>query len=197
MAQIQLLKSSATTLTPATPEASEFLQRFKIGAWLNCDVRQARNLLFHRRFFALLNLGFDYWTPAGGTITQAEKQFLTGYIRYLITIAGNADTLHETEQAYTERTAQRRADGHAISKSFEAFRRWATIEAGFYDEFVLPDSTRRREARSISFGNMTEPEFHEVYKAVFNVLWNTVLHRAFSSPNEAEAVALQLLELTV
>lgn len=195
MAQIQLLKTSSTTLTPATPEASAFLQRFKIGAWLNCDVRQARNLLFHRRFFALLNLGFEYWTPAGGTITPAEKQFLTGYIRYLITIAGHGDTLHETEMAYIERTAQRRADGHAIAKSFEAFRRWATIEAGFYDEFVLPDSTRRREARSISFGNMTEPEFHEVYKAVFNVLWNTILHRAFSSPHEAETVAMQLLEL--
>lgn len=196
MAQvIQLVKTSSTVLTPATPEASEFLQRVKIGAWLNCDVKQARNYLFHKRFFALLNLGFEYWTPAGGTITPAEKQYLSAYIRYLISIVGNDEILLETETAFTERSAQRRANGHAVVKSFEAFRKWATVEAGFYDEYVLPDNTRRREARSISFAKMSEGEFHEVYKAVFNVLWNHILFRSFSSRQEAENVAMQLLEL--
>ncbi|HEY4437659.1 MAG TPA: DUF1367 family protein [Lelliottia sp.] len=194
MAHIQLIKTSQNTLTPATPEASDFLQRVKIGVWLNCDVKQARNYLFHKRFFALLNMGFEYWTPAGGTITPAEKQYLNGYIRYLISIIGNDEALHETEQDYIERTSQRRANGHAVVKSFEAFRKWATVEAGFYDEFVLPDNTRRREARSISFANMSEGEFHEVYKAVFNVLWNTILFRSFSTEQEAESVAMQLLE---
>ncbi|HAU5602437.1 TPA: DUF1367 family protein [Citrobacter koseri] len=194
MAQIQLIKTSSTTLTPATPEASEFLQRVKTGAWLNCDVKQARNYLFHKRFFALLNLGFEYWTPTGGTITPAEKQYLTGYVRYLISIVANDDILIETEMAYAELTAKWRANGHAVVKSFEAFRKWATIEAGFYDEFVLPDNTRRREARSISFANMSEAEFHEVYKAVFNVLWNVILFRKFASQKEAENVAMQLLE---
>ncbi|MDF7681529.1 DUF1367 family protein [Enterobacteriaceae bacterium ESL0689] len=195
MAQIQLLKINSTTLTPATPEASDFLQRIKTGVWLNCDVRQARNYLFHKRFFALLNLGFDYWTPAGGTITQAEKQYLTGYIRYLISIVGNGETLYETESEYTRREAQRRADGHAVVKSFEAFRKWATIEAGFYDEYILPDNTRRREARSVSFASLDETGFREVYKSVFNVLWNTILCRKFPSQQEAENVAMQLLEL--
>lgn len=194
MAQIQLIKISSTTLTPATPEASAFLQRVKTGSWLNCDVKQARNYLFHKRFFALLNMGFEYWTPAGGAITPAEKQYLHSYIRYLISIVGNDEILLETETAFTERSAQRRADGHAVVKSFEAFRKWATVEAGFYDEFVLPDNTRRREARSISFANMSEGEFHEVYKAVFGVLWNTILFRSFATEQEAENVAMQLLE---
>lgn len=195
MAQIQLIKISPTTLTTANAEASEFLQRVKTGVWLNCDVKQARNYLFHKRFFALLNLGYEYWTPAGGTITPGEKQYLSAYIRYLISIVGNDDTLIETERSFSERAAQRRANGHAVVKSFEAFRKWATIEAGFYDEFVLPDSTRRREARSISFANMSEGEFYELYKAVFNVLWNVILFRKFSSQTEAENVAMQLLEL--
>lgn len=196
MAQvIQLVKASSTVLTPATPEASEFLQRVKTGAWLNCDVKQARNYLFHKRFFALLNLGFEYWTPAGGSITPAEKSYLAGFIKYQIVIVGNAEALFELERAYNENTAQRRVNGVAVVKSFEAFRKWATIEAGFYDEFILPDNTRRREARSISFSKMSEGEFHEVYKAVFNVLWNHILFRAFSSQHEAENVAMQLLEL--
>ncbi|HCD7552998.1 TPA: DUF1367 family protein [Citrobacter farmeri] len=195
MAQIQLIKSANLTLTPANAEAREFLQRIKTGVWLNCSVTQARNYLYHKRFFALLNLGFEYWTPTGGTVTPAEKQYLNGYIRYLITFVGNDETLFQTERDYNELAGKRRANGHAITKSFEAFRKWATVEAGFYDEFVLPDHTRRREARSISFASMGEHEFHEVYKAVFNVLWNHVLFRAFSSQQEAENVALQLLEL--
>jgi len=82
MAQIQLIKTAQNTLTPATPEASDFVQRVKIGVWLNCDVKQARNYLFHKRFVALLNMGFEYWTPAGGSVTSAEKQYLHSYIRY-------------------------------------------------------------------------------------------------------------------
>ncbi|MFP2239933.1 DUF1367 family protein [Pseudescherichia vulneris] len=194
MAQIHLIKSANMTLTPANAEASDLLQRVKMGVWLNCKITQARNYLYHKRFFALLNLGFEYWTPAGGIITPAEKEYLSGYIRYLISIVGNDDTLLQTELDYNERAGQRRANGHAIVKSFEAFRKWATVEAGFYDEFVLPDNTRRREARSISFANMSEQEFHEVYKAVFNVLWNYILSHAFSSRQEAENVAMQLLE---
>lgn len=194
MAHIQLIKATSSTLTPATPEASEFLQRVKTGVWLNCDVKQVRNYLFHKRFFSLLNLGFEYWTPAGGAITPAEKLFLADFIRYQISIVGNADALYELESAYNETTAQRRVNSVVIIKSFEAFRKWATIEAGFYDEFILPDNTRRREARSISFGKMNEAEFHEVYKAVLNVLWNYVLFRVFPSQQEAENVAMQLLE---
>lgn len=195
MAQIQLIKINADTLAPANVEAREYLARVKSGVWLNCDVKQVRNYLFLKRFFALLNLGFEYWTPAGGAITPAEKSYLAGFIKYQIVIVGNAETLFELERAYNENTAQHRVNGVAVVKSFEAFRKWATIEAGFYDEFILPDNTRRREARSISFAKMSEGEFHEVYKAVFNVLWNTILFRSFSSQREAENVAMQLLEL--
>lgn len=194
MVQIQLIKISPDTLTPATTEASDFLRRIKTGTWLNCDLKQARNYLFHKRFFALLNLGFEYWTPAGGTITAAEKEFLRGFIRYQISYVGNEAALYELERCWCESEATRRANGNAIVKSFEAFRKWATMEAGFFDEFILPDNTRRREARSISFAKMNEAEFHELYKAVFNVLWNTILFRCFSSLEEAERVAMQLLE---
>lgn len=196
MAQaIQLVKTSPTTLAPANDEAGEFLQRVKTGIWLNCNITQARNYLFHKRFFALLNLGYQYWTPTGGTITPAEKQYLSAYIRYLISIVGNEVALYQTELDFNDRVGQHRANGHAIAKSFEAFRKWATIEAGFYDEYILPDNTRRREARSISFANMSEQEFREVYKAVFNVLWNTILCKTFRSYQEADSVAMQLLEL--
>ena len=41
---------------------------------------------------------------------------------------------------------------------------------------------------------MDETEFQQVYKSVLNVLWNWILFRIFSSPEEVENVAVQLLE---
>lgn len=194
MAQIQLIKINADTLAPVNVEAREYLARLKNGVWLNCEIRQQRNYQFHKKLFSLLQLGFEYWTPAGGSITAAEKSYLSGYVRYLIALAGNAEIIEETAEAYAERTASHRVNGAALAKSFESYRKWATIEAGFYDEFILPDNTRRREARSISFAKMSEQEFSELYKAILNVLWNHILFRTFKSEAEAENAASQLLE---
>lgn len=194
MAQIQLVKTSPTTLAAANAEAGEVISRLKTGAWLNCDIRQARNYLFHKRFFALLNLGFEYYTPTAGAISETEKTLLRGYVDYLITMTGHQSILNETLGDYLDRSGQQRAEGVALVKSFEAFRKWAVMTAGFYDEFILPDGTRRREARSISFASMKEQEFQEVYKAVLNVLWNNILFRTFATQQEAENAAAQLQE---
>ncbi len=67
MAQLQLIKHSSNILIPATPETSDFLQsKCKLGAVLVADFKQVRNPAFHRRFFALLNLGFEYWELLAG-----------------------------------------------------------------------------------------------------------------------------------
>lgn len=194
MAQIYLLKSAQNTLTPATPEASEFIRKLNPGILLNCDVKQARNYQFHKLFFSLLNLGFHYWTPTGGAITESEKRLLRGYVDYLASIAGHHNTLLETQDIYLERVGRRRGDGLVLLKSFEAYRKWAVMTAGFYDVHVLPDGTLRKEARSISFASMKESEFRELYKAVINVLWFYILKRTFKSHQEAENAAAQLWE---
>jgi len=67
MAQLQLIKHSFNILIPATPETRELLQsKIKLGAVLIAEFKQVRNAAFHRRFFALLNLGFEYREPTGG-----------------------------------------------------------------------------------------------------------------------------------
>ena len=76
----------------------------------------------------------------------------------------------------------------ALLKHFESFREWATIQAGFYDEYQMPDGSRRRVAKSISFASMDDSQFNGVYKSVLNVLC-----RKFRSPAEAENASSQLL----
>ncbi|EFB1461252.1 TPA: DUF1367 family protein [Escherichia coli] len=197
MAHIQLVKqTSSGLLLPATPESCDFLHQIKIGEWIHADFKRVRNYAFHKRFFKLLQLGFDYWTPVGGAITPRERKLVSGFVDYLCESVGREHTpaLSEAAEQYLHTVATRRTRDTALLKSFDAFREWVTIQAGFYTEHFYPDGSRGRRAKSIAFANMDETEFQQVYKSVLNVLWNWILFRKFSSPEQVENVAAQLLE---
>ncbi len=194
MAQLQLIKQSANILIPATPETSDFLQsKCKLGAVLVADFKQVRNPAFHRRFFALLNLGFEYWEPTGGAISSNERRLVTGYARYLALFGGSETALLDAAEQYLDRIADKRTGSISACKSFDAYRAWVTIESGHYDAIQLPDGTLRKHPRSIAFANMDETEFQQLYKAALDVLWRWILSRAFRDQREAENAAAQLL----
>ncbi|MCD3179704.1 DUF1367 family protein [Salmonella enterica subsp. enterica serovar Enteritidis] len=197
MAHLQLVKqTSSGLLLPATPESGDFLRSVKIGEWIHADFKRVRNYAFHKRFFKLLQLGFDYWTPIGGAILPQEQELITGFVDFLCESAaqGHSPALSDAAEQYLHKVAVNRTLDVALLKSFDAFREWVTIQAGFYTEHYYPDGSRGRRAKSIAFANMDETEFQQVYKAVLNVLWNWILFRKFSSPEEVENVAAQLLE---
>jgi len=79
MAQLQFIKHQRGYLIPATPETSEFLQlKLKAGAWLTAEFKQSRNPAHQRKFFSLLNLGFEYWQPTGSAISSNERRLVRG-----------------------------------------------------------------------------------------------------------------------
>lgn len=194
MAQLQLIKHSSNILIPATPETSDFLQsKCKLGAVLVADFKQVRNPAFHRKFFALLNLGFEYWEPTGGAISSNERKLVTGYAKFLAAFGSNEGALLDAAEQYLVRIADKRAGSISLCKSFDAYRSWVIVEAGHYDAIQLPDGTLRKHPRSIAFANMDELEFQQLYKAALDVLWRWILSRAFRSQEEAENAAAQLL----
>lgn len=195
MAQLQLIKQSSGILIPATPETSEILQsKIKLGAVLVANFRQPRNSAFHRRFFALLNLGFEYWEPTGGAISSNERKLVTGFAKFLATYGGSENALENAAEKYLEQVAGRRVtNGISLCKSYEAYRAWVIVEAGHYDAIQLPDGTLRKHPRSISFANMGEIEFQQLYKAALDVLWRWILSRSFQTQQEAENAAAQLM----
>ncbi len=193
MAQLQLIKHSSNILIPATVETSDFLQsKCKLGAVLEADFRQLRNPAFHRKFFALLNLGFEYWEPTGGAISSNEHRLVTGYSKFLASYGGSEGALLDAAERYLDLIADKRAGSISICKSFEAYRAWVIVEAGHYDAIQLPDGTLRKHPRSIAFASMDELEFQQLYKAALDVLWRWILSRAFRSEAEAENAAAQL-----
>ncbi|WP_313486881.1 DUF1367 family protein [Pseudescherichia sp.] len=192
--QLQLIKQSSGILIPATPETSDFLHsKCKLGAVLEADFRQLRNPAFHRKFFALLNLGFEYWEPTGGAISSNERRLVTGYAKFLASYGGSEGALLDAAEQYLEQVGSRRVtNGISICKSFDAYRAWVIVEAGHYDAIQLPDGTLRKHPRSIAFASMDELEFQQLYRAALDVLWRWILSRAFRSQAEAENAAAQL-----
>ncbi|HID9453672.1 TPA: DUF1367 family protein [Serratia marcescens] len=194
MAQYSYTKTAGNLLVPTTREARDFLQSKKIGSILYADFKQARNPAFHRKFFSLLNLGFEYWTPAGGAVSPFEIQFLRGYIKRLARYVDDVGVFHAVADEYLLLVGDKRAERLTVAKSFHAYRRWVTVEAGHFDLVLLPDGSVIKEPRSISFANMDELEFNDLYRSAINVLWNHILHKTFKSQLEAENVAAQLME---
>lgn len=192
--ELQLIKQSSGILIPATPETSDVLQsKIKLGAVLVAEFRQVRNPAFHRRFFALLNLGFEYWEPTGGAISSNERKLVTGYAKLLSSFAGSEAALLDAAEQYLDRIADKRAGSISICKSYDAYRAWVIVESGHYEAIQLPDGTLRKHPRSISFSNMDEIEFQQLYKAALDVLWRWILSRTFRTQQEAENAAAQLM----
>ncbi|WP_285130326.1 DUF1367 family protein [Leclercia adecarboxylata] len=193
--QLQLIKQSPGILIPATPETSELLQtKIKLGAVLVAEFTKVRNPAFHRKFFALLNLGFEYWEPTGGAISSNERKLVQGYAKYLMTFGGNETALLDAAEQYLDQVASRRVtNGISLCKSYDAYRAWVIVEAGHYDAIQLPDGTLRKYPRSISFANMDETEFQQLYKAALDVLWRWILSRSFKDQRAVENAASQLM----
>lgn len=194
MAQLSFIKASNDTLIPATPDTRDFLHsKVKLGDVLTAEFKKVRNPKFHRLYFSLLNLGFEYYTPTGGTISPEEKHLIRGYVNYLAAYAGHGDTLNSLAIGYLKKVRAERADCVTLVKSYDAFRRWVTIEAGYYIELVMPDGVKTKEPISISFAKMDDTEFSELYKSTLNVLWSFILSKTFKTHQEAENAASQLM----
>jgi hypothetical protein len=55
-------------LVPADEQTADWMRKKKLGATVRADASEMRNGFFFRKYWALLNLAFDYWSDAGKTI---------------------------------------------------------------------------------------------------------------------------------
>ncbi len=123
---------------PASEDDAELLSKVKVGETVRLTLVRPRNIKFHRKFFALMNLAFDYWTPPK----------------------------HGEGSAWSEQMP--------IERNLERFRKDITILAGYYDATYRLNGDVRLEAKSISFGSMSEDDFEKLYSKVIDVIINRV-----------------------
>ena len=53
-----------TGLIPSDPKTDEWYHKLKFGEVVQSEFKKVRNHKFLRKYFALLNIGFDNWNPA-------------------------------------------------------------------------------------------------------------------------------------
>ena len=63
MTDIVLMKAPGGALVPCDEQSREVVSRWKLGQGVNVKATRARDIVRHRRFFAMLNLGFEAWEP--------------------------------------------------------------------------------------------------------------------------------------
>ena len=135
---------------------------------------------FIESFSLCLIFAFDYWeTNKAEFISDSELKILNAFSRSLIEYAGAKNAIDTFTQVFADRLAAKRMDRiAAIEKSFEAFRKEVLIKSGFYS-VVYSTNGIKKEADSISFANMDDTKFAEVYKAVFFYLLEYDLSEVF------------------
>lgn len=180
MAELTFVKTSSG-LVPATDQDKEIYNKWKLGSVISSNFKKNRNPLYHRKFFALLNLGFDYYEPSNGVLTKSERQLAKRIFETLDNYNGNNGVMINFGREYMSAEAElRRQEITNIEKEFNSFRLWLVEEAGFYETKITPTGTVK-VPKSISFASMEEIEFQSLYKSCFSVLWRFVLSRSFES----------------
>ena len=106
-------------LIPGDRDTEEWAKKVKIGSVVHSDFKQMRNYKFMKKWFALLNIGFDNWTPGEvsskfGKVTKNFERFrhdvtiLCGYYDSVIRLDGSVRIIAKSVsfQKMTEETFQ-------------------------------------------------------------------------------------------
>lgn len=191
MAELALIRT-AHGLVPATEADRELVQKWKAGQVVHGKFARMRNARFHGKFFAMLDLAFEYWEPVGGLVPRQERRGIMGLAKFLAAHAKNSGAVMSAADAYIAQLEAERAEQFpAVDKSREAFREWLTVEAGHFVLVQTPAGIRK-EAKSISWANMDDTAFEPLYRDVFAACWRLVLSSHFQTEADAMAAADQM-----
>lgn len=191
MADLALIRT-AQGLVPATDADRETIQGWKSGQVVHGKFTRMRNAKFHGKFFAMLDLAWDYWEPVGGLIPRQEMRGIRGLAKFFEAQSGKPGQLSDAVAAYVAGLEATRAERFpTVDKSREAFRDWVTIEAGHFHLVRTPDGIRK-ERKSISWSSMDETAFEPLYRDVFNACWRLVLSAHFETEQAALSAADQM-----
>lgn len=140
-------------LCPVGDGDAEVLQALLDGQVYRCEITKPRNIGFHRKYFALLDVLFEI-------LPEPDPLPLEDLRKYYGTFWGR-----KFENGKTE------ADQYAHlqpKKNRDRFRKDLAIVCGFFEVVTDIKGRTKIEARSISFANMEEPEFVQLYNATLD-----------------------------
>ena len=171
-----LLTKTMNGFVPQDPVSQEAAEGFRTGETMRCKYTKARNPQFHRKFFALLNVGYDAWEPMDAAFTDKDNALLKKFVSWLRRWGHIPGAQCQADlDAMVEKFSGEWEGSDEAEKNFEQFREDITILAGYYETRTRLDGSLRVVAKSVSFSKMDGEEFEKLYSSVINVLLNKVL----------------------
>jgi uncharacterized protein DUF1367 len=77
-----LFQKGSTGLVPACEEATQWLSKKKLGATILVEPREMRNGKLFRKWWALVKLGYDYWSENAVTVEYRGQPVLPEFDRF-------------------------------------------------------------------------------------------------------------------
>lgn len=180
MTEIYLARQGRS-LVPVNDSDLEQLEKLKHWAIYKAEVTAPRNLKFHRKFFALLNLTFEYYEPSS-MVAEVERSVVDRFVRFMVSHGVSQDAAYSIKAGFLNAIENERKD-YEGQKNFDVFRSWVIVSAGFYTEVNSPAGPRKIP-KSISFASMDDVDFADTYRKVLNVCWSLCLSKIFSNQEE-------------
>jgi hypothetical protein len=85
--EVLLIKRPDGSFVPADEEQAELAAKLPVGKLIRSDMKRVRNPRFLRKFFALLQIGFEWWEPPMKEFKGFEVQANFKQFRENVTIA--------------------------------------------------------------------------------------------------------------
>lgn len=82
MSEVLFICTHGHMLAPADDEARDTARKWKIGALLRLEAKQMRNGPFFRKWWALVQLGYDYWEETCVPMEYKGKPVLPNFERF-------------------------------------------------------------------------------------------------------------------
>ena len=179
---IHAVKYANGAVVAETDYDRNLLKSLPVGSAVKITpINNNRNYQHHKKFFALLDAGFEYWQPEFSVLTQAEEWIAQAGARE-IAVAANDENLYQNVTkpiadsvlAKVRLNRESKLDYEGM-KTLESYLDHVMKKAGFYDIKPAQDGGTVKERWSISFANMSQERFNDVYKTVYGVIWNEML----------------------
>jgi hypothetical protein len=69
-------------LIPADDQTQDWYRKKRLGSTIQADASEMRNGAYHRKWFALVKLAFDYWSESAATIEYRGERVRPDFDRF-------------------------------------------------------------------------------------------------------------------
>ena len=196
---IHAVKCENGVVVAETEYDRNLLKNLPIGCAVKIEpMRNNRNYQHHKKFFALLECGFEYWEPKFQVLSDMEVWICDEIYKDVCKVLPTSTLktwLREFLDDLVARITKRRLAklDYEAMKTREAYLNHTMKKAGFYDVRPSQDGGTIKERWSISFDNMPQEQFNEVYRGVFGVIWNETLCNVYQDEWALENKISQLM----